>query len=159
MRQETSARALRLIQLHDIALLAQRLATEDWQALFATQSDGCSLWWALAPLSLTAHYYREAIPSSLVSRLMVECPWLLARSARRQRLTDVSWSNIRIAAFPGLEWSQTMAEGLAFMRSRIWPSREVRRELKIGTAEIPNVSSVPWYGISHGSRILRWLFI
>jgi Uncharacterised nucleotidyltransferase len=152
------ARALRLIQLHDIALLASRLDAEDWEALLATRLDERSLWWALAPLMLTAHYYPGAIPSTVFSRLDVECPWLLARCARRQRLGDVSWSNIRIAAFPGVEWSQTMGEALAFMRSRIWPSREVRLELKIGTAEIPGVTTVPWYGISQGSRILRWVF-
>jgi hypothetical protein len=152
------ARALRLIQLHDIALLASRFSVEDWEALLATRLDGRGLWWALAPLTMTAHYYPAAIPPTLFSYLDVECPWLLARLARSQRLADVSWSNIRIAAFPGVEWSQTMAEALAFMRSRIWPSRMQRLELKIGTAEIPGVSSVPWYGISHGSRIVRWVF-
>lgn len=152
------ARALRLIQLHDIALLASRLGTEDWEILLATRLDGRSLWWALAPLSLTARYYSAAIPANLFPRLSVECPPLLARCVRRQRLADVSWSNIRIAAFPGLEWSQSIGDALAFMRSRIWPSRALRLELKIGTAEIPGVSTVPWYGISQGSRILRWVF-
>lgn len=152
------ARALRHIQLHDIALLASRFGPGDWEELLATRLHDRSLWWALAPLSLTAHYYPSAIPPPVLSHLDVDCPWLLSRLASRQRLADVSWSNIRIAAFPGVEWSQSFGEALAFIRSRIWPSRRARLELRAGAAEIPGVSTVPWYGISQGSRILRWVF-
>jgi hypothetical protein len=151
------ARALRLIQLHDIALLAARFGPGDWENLLATRADGRSLWWAWVPLMLTAQYYPGAIPMNF-SCLENDCPWLLGRLARHQQLADVSWSNIRIAAFPGVEWSRTPREALAFVGSRIWPSRKVRSELKIGTAEIPGGSTVPWYGISHGARILRWVF-
>jgi hypothetical protein len=73
-------------------------------------------------------------------------------------LTDVSLSNIRIEAFPGVEWSRTPREALAFMIGRIWPSPEARLELEEGAAQIPDSSTVPWYGISHGARILRWVF-
>src|SRR6202040_324271 len=59
------ARALRLIQLHDIALLAARFVPSDWEELLATQPEGQSLWWALPPLMLTASYYPARIPSSL----------------------------------------------------------------------------------------------
>jgi Uncharacterised nucleotidyltransferase len=152
------AHALRLIQLHDIALLTARFDAIDWDALLATHVEGHGLWWAFAPLVLTERYYPGTIPPTVLARLAVDCPWLLRRFARRQHLTDVSWSNIRIAAFPGVEWSRTPTEAVAFMRGRIWPSRKVRLELKIGTAEIPGVSTVPWYGIPHGSRIMRWVF-
>jgi hypothetical protein len=152
------AHALRLIQLHDIALLAGRFGPDDWEELLAMRPDGRTLWWALAPLMLTARYYPDAIPPDLFARLGTECPWLLGRLARHQRLTDVSWSNIRIAAFPGVEWSRSPREALEFVIGRIWPSREARLELKEGGAQIPDSSSVPWYGISHGARILRWIF-
>ncbi|HWX33482.1 MAG TPA: nucleotidyltransferase family protein [Steroidobacteraceae bacterium] len=152
------ARALRLIQLHDIALLAARFSPDDWEELLAWHPDGRTLWWALAPLRLTARYYPATIPLGLFARLGMECPWLLGRIARRQRLADVSWSNIRIEAFPGVEWSRSPREALAFMSSRIWPSREARLELNIDAAQIPGSSTVPWYGISHGARILRWVF-
>jgi hypothetical protein len=144
--------------LHDIALLAGRFGPGDWEELLAMRPDGGTLWWALAPLMLTARYYPAAVPPDLFARLGMECPWLLGRLARHQRLTDVSWSNIRIAAFPGVEWSRSPREALEFMISRIWPSREARLELKEGGAQIPDSSSVPWYGISHGARILRWIF-
>lgn len=152
------AHALRLIQLHDIALLAARFEPSDWEKLVAMRPDGRGLWWALAPLILTAHYYPETIPPALFDLLTAECPWWLANRARHQLLVDVSWSNIRIEAFPGLEWSRTPWEALSFMRSRIWPDSEALAELKENAAQIPDVSIVPWYGNSHGMRILRWIF-
>lgn len=152
------ARALRLIQLHDIALLAARMDADDWERLLASRPNGEPLWWVWAPLRLTARYYPAAIEPALFERQGIEPPWLLRNRARRQRLSDVSWSNIRIAAFPGLEWSRTPLEALAFMKSRAWPSREARLELSTNAAQIPGFSAVPWYGISHGARILRWIF-
>jgi hypothetical protein len=152
-------RALRLIQLHDIALLAARFVSNDWEELLATKPDGRGLWWALAPLLLTARYYPAIIPSTLFPRLSVECPWLLCKLAQRRQLTDVSWSNVRIAAFPGVEWSRSPLEALHFMGSRIWPSRKARLEFAVGAAEIPGSSAVPWYGISHVARVFRWVFL
>jgi len=152
------ARALRLIQLHDISLLAARFGPADWEELLAARPDSHTIWWALAPLLLTARYYPAAIPPDLFGRLGVECPWLLGKLARHHRLADVSWSNIRIEAFPGMEWSRTLPEALEFMSSRIWPSREARLELKEGAAQIPGSATIPWYGSSHAARILRWVF-
>ena len=152
------ARALRLIQLHDIALLAARFDPGDWEQLFAASSDGHTLWWALAPLMLAARYYRISMPASVLERMCIGCPRRLSKRARRQRLTDVSWSNIRIEAFPGLEWSRSLGEAVEFMSSRIWPSRDARLELKEGAAQIPGSSTVPWYGLPHAVRILRWAF-
>jgi hypothetical protein len=152
------ARALRLIQLHDIALLAPRLGTADWDQLLAARADDRDPWWALAPLMLTARYYPKAVPPELFPLLRRECPWLLGRFASRQRLADVSYSNIRIQAFPGVEWCRTPREAASFMRGRIWPSREARLELQEGAAQIAGSSTIPWYGIPHGARIVRWIF-
>jgi len=152
------ARAIRLLQLHDIALLSARLTPGDWDELLAARPNGQTLWWALAPLTLAGRYYPISIPPGLGARLGGECPWLLRVMSARQRLSDVSWSKIRIEAFPGLEWSHTLPEALAFMSSRIWPSQAARRELKEGAAQIPESSTVPWYGISHGARVLRWIW-
>jgi Uncharacterised nucleotidyltransferase len=151
------ARALRLIQLHDISLLAARFGSTDWAEFLAAFSNDRSLWWAYAPVMLTAQYYPGVIPAGVIERLSLDCPLLLRRFVRHQRLTGVSWSNIRIEAFPGLEWSRTAPEAFEFMRNRIWPSREARLELKDGAAQIPNSSSIPWYGLAHRTRILRWV--
>jgi hypothetical protein len=152
------ARALRLIQLHDIALLARRLGSRDWEELLDMRIDNRTPWWALAPLIMTARYFPSAIPSELFASLDKDCPSWLRNRARRQQLADVSWSNIRIEAFPGLEWSRTPREALQFVSSRIWPSREARSELVEGAAQIPGAVTVPWYGISHGARMVRWVF-
>ena len=148
-------RALRLIQLHDIALLSARLTPGDWELLTTGGPRGGAFWWALAPLMLVARYYPNSVPPSLCSRLGAECTWYLRLCSRRQRLSDVSWSRIRIEAFPGLEWSSCTREALEFMASRIWPSREARIELAEGVAQIPDSGTIPWYGLSHGARIMR----
>jgi Uncharacterised nucleotidyltransferase len=152
------AHALRLIQLHDIARLAARFATKDWEALLAARPNGQPLWWAVPPLMLAAEYCPPSIPPSVIAGLHRECPWLLAKRARHQSLTDVSWSNIRANALPGIEWSRTPQEAFGFLISRIWPSRETRLELKRFAAYHTGGSEIPWYGISQPARILRWIF-
>lgn len=152
------ARALRLIQLNDIARLAMRFGANDWAELGAARPDGTSLWWAAAPLTLTARYYPGAIPRDYLSQMQSECPWLLAGRSRRQQLVAVSWSNLRIEAFPGIEWARTPLEALRFAVSRLWPSRAALRDLQVFTVQNPPVATIPWYGISHGSRIVRWIF-
>jgi len=152
------ANALRLIQLHDIALLAQRLQRGDWEELLTFRPNGRGLWWALPPLRLTSRYYTQAIPASVIERFDAECPWPLGKIARRRDITDVSWSNIRVHALPGIEWSRTPQEAIRFLVSRAWPSRYDRFELHHFAANHPGAAGVPWYGISHGARILRWIF-
>jgi len=151
------AHALRLIQLCDIARLAARFSPPDWQELLSARPNEQGLWWAAAPLILTARYFPAAIPPFAVARIDKECPWLLRRVSRRQRLADVSWSNIRVYALPGIEWSRTPGEALRFIVSRIWPTRDARIELSRFAAHHPGASKVPWYGISQGARILRWI--
>ena len=63
-------------------------------------------WWMLPPLALAERYYPGAIalPYFGVHRSV---PAPLRQMATRTTLTDVSWSNLRIAAFPGLCWSRS----------------------------------------------------
>ena len=152
------AHALRYIQLHDIARLAARFVRSDWEALLSARPNGQPLWWAVPPLLLTARYFPAAIPAFVTARLGLECPWWLGKIARRQLLTDVSWSNIHAQALPGIEWSRTPLDALRFITGRIWPSPEARWELKHFAASHPGASEVPWYGISQAARILRWIF-
>jgi hypothetical protein len=152
------ARALRFVQLHDIALLATHFRADDWEELLAARFEGHGPWWAFAPMMLTARYHPAAVPSEVLARLGTHCPSLLKRHTRRRGLVGVSWSNIYVEAFPGVEWSRTPGEALRFMKSRIWPSRDALRELKEGAAQIPGVSAIPWYQQAHAKRILRWVF-
>ncbi|HEX4242765.1 MAG TPA: nucleotidyltransferase family protein [Steroidobacteraceae bacterium] len=152
------ARALRLIQLHDIALLAARFSAGDWDALLGLCASGRAPWWAFPPTALTARLYRSAIPDTVLTRMASVCPPRLMRHALRRGVSDVSWSKVRIEAFPGVEWARTLRETLTLMRGRIWPGREARAELREGAAQIPGSALVPWYGISHGARMARWIF-
>jgi len=86
------------------------------------------------------------------------CPRILRLAAERRSLTDVSWSNLRIHAFPGIAWSRTPLDALRFVRSRVLPSGTSLAELEIARQAQPQLDAVPWYGVSHGRRIVRWLF-
>ena len=148
------ARALRQIQLHDIASLAARLDHEDWIELLGAWDP----WWLLPPLQLTTRYYATTIPQFVWSTLERACPRRLQRATARQRLSDVSWSSIRIEAFPGIEWSCSPLEALRFVGSRIVPSRSDLAVLKYSAATPSYAARIPWYGQSHLKRIARWVF-
>jgi hypothetical protein len=152
------AHALRQVQLHDIALVASLLYESDWQSLLEQPRDREKRWWLFPPLALTARYYPKRIPPDVLRAARAACPGVLRLAASQQSLTDVSWSNLRIHAFPGIAWSRTPLDALRFMRSRVAPSRRALAEIEIARAAQPQLDDVPWYGVSHGARILRWLF-
>ena len=152
------AHALRQIQLHDIALLAGQLGDADWLRLLETPASGGGAWWMLPPLVLAARYYPGAIAQSLLLEFTARCPTPLRHVAPRMTLTGVSWSNLRIAAFPGICWSRSPREAMRFVRSRVFPSRVAVAELGLAEAAQPALKQVSWYGISHAQRVQRWLF-
>ena len=149
---------LRQIQLHDIAAVSSLLWEEDWRALLARADGAEPPWWAYPPLRLTASYYPDEIPTKALRAARAACPRVLRSAADRQSLTRVSLSNLRIHAFPGIAWSRTPLEALRFIRSRVLPSRRSLAEIETALPAEPQLETVPWYGVSHGSRIVRWLF-
>lgn len=151
------ARAMRGLQLHDIAALACRMSTADWKELARDGERPGAPWWMLAPLSLTASYYPSAIPQGLIESSALGCPPLLRRAARNQTLTDVSWSKLRIQAFPGIEWCHSVPEALRFMASRAFPDRAMRHSLLNIATKHSYSTATSWYGLSQGRRILRWV--
>jgi hypothetical protein len=151
------AHALRQIQLHDIALLAARLLPAEWDHLLEGARPDQMSWWMLPPLALTERYYAGRIPPGVLARLEPQCPRALRYAVQRQSLTAVSWSNLRIHAFPGIAWSRSALEALQFMKRRVLPSRRALRELEFATAAMPQLQQVSWYDESHLKRILRWV--
>jgi len=151
------ARALRQIQIHDIALLAQRMQAGDWNELLET-SDRRGLWWALPGLALAARYYPNCIPVAALASTERGCPAWLRLATRHHELSDVSWSKIRIQAFPGIEWSKSVGEMLAFARTRLVPTRTELTAVKYLADTQSWARQVPWYGQAHVTRILRWIF-
>lgn len=150
---------LRLIHLHDIAMLARRMDAADWDELFdASLHDGAlDGWWALPPLRLVERYFAPSVPSTALARAARDCPPLLQRAARRYRLTDVSLSSPRLAAFPGIEWARSPAEALRFVAARIWPDRAARALLRRHAVAQPSLIGDGWTGRSQLHKALRWL--
>ncbi|MET0550958.1 MAG: nucleotidyltransferase family protein [Xanthomonas sp.] len=117
------SRSLRLMHLHDLALLAPRMRASDWQVL-----TGADAWWAWPPLRLMLRYYRAAIPSAVLKQLRAQCPPLLRLRARSLDLTAASCSQLWLPALPGIEWARSRREVLDYLRQRLQPSAESRQE-------------------------------
>jgi Uncharacterised nucleotidyltransferase len=150
-------RALRLINVHDIARLSALMTEQDWdEFLFQGNARDGKLWWAFPPLSLTARYY-HSIPERILARVASGCPWLLRQTCRRRSLTDVSFSHLWISAFPGIEWAASVREMLAYAGRRLVPSAEVRAGREVVARTQPFAAEDPWMRLSQSGRILRWL--
>lgn len=152
------AHALRLVQLRDLALLAPRLEPRDWNELVSLPRSLGGSWWLLAPLAMVERYHPGAIPGGVLDELARTAPRPLRWKLARQQLTDLSWSNLRIDALPGIEWSRTPLEALRFARSRIAPTRVAREELAASVTSLRTLSQSGWYELAHWRRMLRWLF-
>jgi hypothetical protein len=143
------AHALRFVQLHDIARLAPRLGARAW--------DEPGSWWLAAPLSLVARYHPGVLADGSLDALWRRAPRPLRRALAHQSVTDVSWSNLRIHALPGIEWARTPLEALRFVRSRVAPSRVALAELASTVESMPGLKLTGWYETSQLRRVLRWL--
>ncbi|HEY0748962.1 MAG TPA: nucleotidyltransferase family protein [Steroidobacteraceae bacterium] len=150
-------RSLRLLHLHDIALVCSRMAGSDWDELVQEGRNRNKQWWALPPLQLTARYYPDTVPAEVLAALSKHCPWTLRQNARHRRLSDVSLSYPWIEAFPGIAWSRSGAEILQYIGGRFWPDKESRRlRAKLVKTELAAAES-QWCRLSQRQRALRWL--
>lgn len=149
------AHSLRQIQLLDIAALGRELDDDDWHWLLTRGAERA--WWIFPSLFLSERYCTASVPADVLGEARKICPRLLRAAVARSDLTDVSWSNLRIPAFPGIAWSRTPLEAMRFMRSRLLPSRAALAELEQDRRHNESLNRVPWYGLRHGSRILRWM--
>jgi hypothetical protein len=147
-----ASRTLRLVQLHDIALLARHLAGPDWQQLLEWRP-----WWAWPPLRLTERYYDAAAPAAVMTVARGSCPRILRRACAQQRLSDVSCSRLWLEPFPGIEWAQSLGEAASFIARRIVPSAEVLSDRRLALATDPSLAHGDWGGLSQCRRILRGL--
>jgi hypothetical protein len=149
------ARALRMVQLNDIAALSLRLDAQQWQTVLNGEDD--QAWWAYPPLALSARYFPDAIPAPVLSRARAACPRLLRALCERQQLSDVSLSYLWIQFCPGIEWSRSATEALRFVRHRVYPSREMRAEIRQCEATQSWALDTAWSRASRPRRIARWL--
>jgi hypothetical protein len=145
------------VQIHDIAMLARRLEPGEWRRLLEPRRPG-GRWWLYPPLAIAADYYTGCIPDAALAAARDACrPWL-RHTQRGVTLTQVSWSNLRISAFPGIAWSSSPVEALRFVRSRVLPDRIALQELEEARHTMPTLDRIPWYGEKHLKRIARWVF-
>jgi hypothetical protein len=145
-------RSLRLIHLHDIALLAPRLQAADWQQLLEWRA-----WWAWPPLRLAERYYGPLGPQAAMTQLRGYCRLTLRRACLRQSVTDVSLSHLWLEALPGIEWARSFGEAIIFIGRRIVPSAETQSDRKFAVAMDPSLAQGDWGSLSQGRRILRAL--
>jgi len=149
------ARALRLIQLNDIAALSSRLSAEEWDRLLGGEHE--QAWWAFPPLEMSARYYPDAIPAAVLARARAACPPLLRALCERQRLSDVSLSYLWVQFCPGIEWCHSVSEALQFIQDRLFPSPAMRAEIRQCEATQLWALNTPWSRASRPRRMARWL--
>jgi hypothetical protein len=151
------AHAMRFLQIYEIAQLARRLGPADWAELLGDDARARA-WWIYPALTLAERYVPDSIPDAQLQAFAAACPRGLRERFERHSVYDVSWSNLRIHALPGIEWSRTWSEALRFARSRALPSRAALRELHDGLEALPHLTQGRWYRATHAERIARWLF-
>jgi len=149
--------ALRLLHLHDLAQLASRMTEQDWDALVESEACGEGLWWAYPPLQLTSRYFPGRIPAGVLKALADVCPYFLDKATRHQTLYDVSFSYLWVDALPGIGWSRSFREILAYAARRVWPgSAHIAQREHVANTEAW-ASQSRWSRLSQGRRILRWI--
>lgn len=114
-------RCVRLVQLHDIALLAGQLDDTDWQECLAPASDGRAAWWAVPTLALVEQVFPGRLPR-LPRAAVQACPPWLVRASRHWTLTDVSLSHLGIPVLPGLAWARGPRDALGLAWQRVFPA-------------------------------------
>lgn len=156
-----SGRALRLLQLHDIARLARSMTDAEWELVFReaeriVDAGERSLWWAFPPLNLAARYC-GGVPDRVLARTASHCHWLLKRVYKHKKLSSASLSYLWTSAFPGIEWARSLHAMLQYAVTRIVPSAETV-QLRTTLAGVqPRVSGGSWADLSQSRRVLRWV--
>jgi hypothetical protein len=149
---------VRLLHLHDLALVSRRMQPADWETILRQGESGCQApWWFLPPLQLAQHYYSGIVPISTLSELQRSCPPRLRRYTQHHSLTDFSLSSVWIRALPGIEWSRSLAESAKYMVQRMRPDADARKVRQHDAENAPWIVNSRWRGVSQTSRIMRWM--
>jgi Uncharacterised nucleotidyltransferase len=148
---------LRMLQLHDIALLAGRMSNADWKEITDSSPAHARPWWAYPPLELTSRYYRAVMPPSVLAGLKDDCRLVLRALGAKKSLVDVSYSYLWVKPFPGIEWSQSIGEMLRFAANRVRPDASHLAKRKQLAVSQSWAKQAEWSGLSQSNRMLRWL--
>ena len=116
-------------------LVASLLYEHDWRALLEQAARERRAVVDVSAVGADGALLPRAHPAGGVARGAAS----LARAScaslpARQTLTDVSWSNLRIHAFPGIAWSRTPLDALRFIRSRVVAEPPLARGARVRSA-------------------------
>jgi hypothetical protein len=148
---------LRILQLHDIALLAGRMSDADWIEITGRNAPQARMWWAYPPLEMTSRYYGGVVPQHVLAALKQDCRFVLRALGAKKSLVEVSYSYLWVKAFPGIEWSKSVGELLGFAASRVRPNALHLAHRKQNVVSQTWAKEEEWSGLSQGRRMLRWL--
>jgi hypothetical protein len=148
--------ALRMIQLHDMALLGTTMTSGDWQTLLVDAADRRS-WWMSAPLRCLARYYPSAAIEEAIVAIDRQWPLLPRLVRRSQSISEVSMSSLRVRAFPGIRWSGSLPEMWRYVAGRLRPDAETKQGRQRLAQQHPGAAADPWVHLSQGRRVIRWL--
>jgi hypothetical protein len=148
-------RSVRLLHLNDISLVAARMAASDWTGVLGTSSDARErAWWAFPVLQLAARYF-SCIPLRVLDEAERCCPRALVRAYKPRILSDVSYTNPWIYAFPGIDWADSAGAKLRYALQRIRPEREAMATRAALLQSEPRNAQSQWARLSQFQRILR----
>lgn len=149
-------RSMRLMHLHDIALLSARMNADDWRDLGGCDGDGPA-WWALPPLRLVERYYPGVVPAGVLARFARQCPPVLRTLSRRHTMTRVSCSELWLHPFAGIEWSRSVGDAGRYLKNRIRPSQEAIQERADMVRTQLWLQGQDWPAMGRARRALKWL--
>jgi hypothetical protein len=149
--------ALRLLHLHDIALLAARMTQADWEPFVSAPGGPQGRWWAFPPLALAERYQPGLVPADVLNALRAVCPMALRHVSGRRTLTQWSYANLFVPALPGLPWCGSLHESFRYVSGRLRPGSEQLTNRGIVAAEQWAAPSA-WSHMPQRQRVVRWLF-
>ena len=153
-----ATRDLRLVHVHDLALVCGGMQAEDWEEILRQGRSGTQgPWWFLPPLQLVRRYYPDSVPDPVLSRLRPACPARLRRATARRSITDFSLSSLWVRAFPGIEWAQSASEAFRYILGCVRPDAEARRIRDVDVANAAWAAHSHWQKLPQRYRILRWM--
>ena len=152
------SRDLRLVHLNDLVLVCARMTSADWKEVLERDRSVDGRRWLLPPLRLASRYFPEILlPRPVLASLQRSCPRPLSLLTARKSLTDVSLSSVWIQAFPGIEWSRSLGEGIRYAMRRMRPDPDARAIRETDAVSAPWTANDRWSDLPQRSRILRWM--
>lgn len=138
--------AVRLIHLHDIAVLAPRLSELDWEEALAPATDGLPAWWAAPPFALAQRLFPVLMASTprAMQLCVSACPRPLRIAMNRYDLHGASASRFSIPMLPGLEWTHSSAEAWACASKRLRPQKDAEAVTRRQVQGLPALAGSAW---------------